>query len=57
MFMKSKELKINLEVYDSATEMSAEDGALVQHAKMATENAYAPYSRFQVGANLLFSAS
>lgn len=53
MFMKSKELKINLEVYDSATEMSAEDGALVQHAKMATENAYAPYSRFQVGAAVL----
>jgi cytidine deaminase len=51
--VKSKELKINLEVYGSVAEMSAEDAALVQYAKAATENAYAPYSHFQVGAAVL----
>lgn len=51
--MKNKELKINLEVYDSVAEMSSEERALVQHAREATENAYAPYSHFQVGAAVL----
>ncbi len=51
--MRNRELKINLEVYDSAAEMSHEDGALVQRAKEATANAYAPYSHFQVGAAVL----
>ena len=51
--MKSRELKINLEVYGTAAEMPAQDSALVQRAKLATEGAYAPYSRFQVGAAAL----
>jgi len=53
--MKTKELKISLEVYDSADEMSAQDSALVARAKEATESAYAPYSRFQVGAAVLLA--
>jgi cytidine deaminase len=53
MIMKSKELKITLEVYGSAAEISAQDNALVQCAKQATEGAYAPYSHFQVGAAAL----
>ncbi|MDR2937807.1 MAG: cytidine deaminase [Prevotellaceae bacterium] len=51
--MKNKEIKINLEVYGSSSEMSAQDSDLVQRAKLATENAYAPYSNFQVGAAVL----
>jgi cytidine deaminase len=51
--MKNKEIKINLEVYGSSSEMSAQDSDLVQRAKVATENAYAPYSNFQVGAAVL----
>jgi cytidine deaminase len=51
--MKNREVKINLEVYDSLSEMSIQDSSLAQQAKAATKNAYAPYSRFQVGAAVL----
>ena len=40
-------------VYDSASELSEELRNLLELAKQAYKNAYAPYSRFQVGAALL----
>lgn len=39
--------------YDSETEFSKTDQKLIQLAKDATKNAYAPYSKFNVGACVL----
>ncbi len=41
-----------IEVYASITQLSKSDQALMNKAKAAVEDAYAPYSRFQVGAAL-----
>ncbi|MDR1342721.1 MAG: cytidine deaminase [Prevotellaceae bacterium] len=51
--MKSKEIKILVEAYGSLSDLNADDKALVQHAQKASEGAYAPYSRFLVGAAAL----
>ncbi|MBS1599771.1 MAG: cytidine deaminase [Bacteroidetes bacterium] len=48
--MKKKEHKFSFEVYDSIRELNREDAALLEEAKKITVNAYAPYSRFRVGA-------
>ena len=40
----------NYEVYDSLQELSTEDAALLELAREASNNAYAPYSKFKVGA-------
>jgi cytidine deaminase len=39
--------------YDSIDELSPEDGELLKEAEVALKDAYAPYSRFKVGAALL----
>jgi cytidine deaminase len=39
--------------YQSTEELSKEDFTLLQHAKEATLRAYAPYSKFRVGAAVL----
>lgn len=49
--MKELKIEINMKVYQSE-ELSAEDQELVNRAIEATGNAYAPYSKFQVGAAL-----
>lgn len=51
-----KELKIttNVQVYQY-DELVEEDRILVDKAKAMTENSYAPYSKFHVGAALLLS--
>lgn len=46
-------INIHYESYESIHELSKEDQILIQKAKFAAENlAYAPYSKFQVGAAL-----
>lgn len=51
-----KELKIttNIQVYNY-NELVEEDKILIDKAKAMTENSYAPYSKFNVGAALLLS--
>ena len=48
--MKKDEYKFSFEVYESMDELSEEDSWLLNEAREVTENAYAPYSHFHVGA-------
>lgn len=45
-----KQYNFNYTHFDSPEQMSAADRELVAEAKQATRNAYAPYSKFNVGA-------
>lgn len=45
-----KEFSFSVDVYDSADLLPEEDALLLAEAQAATENAYAPYSEFHVGA-------
>ncbi len=47
-----KNLQINYEVYTSETELNESDRFLLNKAKEAASQAYAPYSNFKVGAAL-----
>ena len=48
--MKKEVHQFSYEVYDSAEELNPADAVLLNKAKEATRDAYAPYSRFRVGA-------
>ena len=48
--MIKKEFKFFYEAYDSIEELAKEDAGLLIEARKSTQNAYAPYSHFQVGA-------
>ncbi len=48
--MTKQDYHFNYEVYDSINDLSDEDSQLLTAARKVTEDAYAPYSRFQVGA-------
>ena len=48
--MKKSEYKFSFDIYDSIEELSSADAWLLQEAREVTEQAYAPYSHFQVGA-------
>ena len=48
--MNKKEFSLYYEEYASAQELSAADALLLLKAREATRDAYAPYSRFKVGA-------
>lgn len=50
MNMQKIEIGFQYEVYESSGELSPEDSLLVEAARQATKDAYAPYSRFHVGA-------
>lgn len=48
--MKTNQITISYEEYESAEQLSAADRQLLELARRATADAYAPYSGFQVGA-------
>ncbi|MGQ0739873.1 MAG: cytidine deaminase [Bacteroidota bacterium] len=48
--MKPKKIEFEYEVYESISELSEEDAWLLNEARSVTEQAYAPYSNFHVGA-------
>lgn len=52
--MTSKEIKIAYQEFDAIDELEAKDRELAQAAVEATAQAYAPYSKFNVGAAVLF---
>lgn len=48
--MSEKVINIRYNVFESADELSAQDKELLDAAIIASDNAYAPYSNFHVGA-------
>lgn len=48
--MKQQKYQFDFEVYDSIDDLTEEDAWLLKEAREVTENAYAPYSGFHVGA-------
>lgn len=48
--MKQEKFTFSYEVYQDGSELSEKDAWLLNEARQVTDQAYAPYSRFQVGA-------
>jgi cytidine deaminase len=48
--MNSHKYEFEYEVLEDAAELNTEDAALLSQARTVTQHAYAPYSRFYVGA-------
>jgi cytidine deaminase len=48
--MKEKKFEFEYEVYDDISQLTKQDAWLLQEARSVTEQAYAPYSNFHVGA-------
>ena len=48
--MRKEQFVSPYEVYDNPDELNEQDAELLQYAHKAAQNAYAPYSRFHVGA-------
>jgi cytidine deaminase len=48
--MKEKKFEFEYEVYDDIGQLAEEDAWLLREAKAVTDQAYAPYSKFHVGA-------
>lgn len=53
--MKKIEISTSATLFNSISELSTEDKMLMEQAILARENAYAPYSKFSVGAALLLA--
>jgi len=51
--MQTREIKILYKEFESVVELPAQDKQLIEAARSAALNAYAPYSKFQVGAAVL----
>ena len=51
--MEKRKIGFELLIYDDASELSQNDQKLLRDAAAARENAYAPYSKFKVGAAVL----
>lgn len=50
--MKDIQINIPVTVYEDYTELPEADRVIVEEARLATYRAYAPYSRFSVGASI-----
>lgn len=48
--MRNERIQIDFKVYATASELSKADADLLEMARQAVSHAYAPYSRFRVGA-------
>ena len=48
--MKENKFEFSYEVYDNISELNEKDAWLLTEARGITEQAYAPYSKFHVGA-------
>jgi cytidine deaminase len=48
--MKENKIEISYKVFDDSSELSNEDALLLNEARKVTKLAYAPYSKFYVGA-------
>src|SRR4029079_3945226 len=48
--MKENKFEFNYKVFESIDELPEDQRRLLKEARQVTENAYAPYSNFQVGA-------
>jgi cytidine deaminase len=48
--MKEKKFEFEYQVYDDSSELSEQDAWLLNEARAVTDQAYAPYSNFHVGA-------
>ncbi len=48
--MNKKEYHFSFDEYSSSSELTNDDAALLKEARLITSNAYAPYSKFLVGA-------
>ncbi len=53
--MKKNEILTIVYQYDSISELLKEDAFLIENAQEAAKQAYAPYSKFQVGASILLA--
>jgi cytidine deaminase len=53
--MRAIQHTIHYKIYDNESELNQEDVDLLTCAKKAMQNAYAPYSKFQVGAAALLA--
>ncbi|MRI01708.1 cytidine deaminase [Kriegella sp. EG-1] len=53
--MQKRKLEFNYTMFDSLEELSSKQQHLMQCAISARENAYAPYSKFKVGAAVILS--
>lgn len=53
--MKDIQHTIHYKIYDNESELDQQDVDLLTSAKKAMQNAYAPYSKFQVGAAALLA--
>jgi len=49
-YMKENKFEFEYEVYNDSSELNEQDAWLLNEARTVTENAYAPYSNFHVGA-------
>lgn len=51
--MRKIDLQTTIKIYDDSKELTPAISALLEHARHMATQAYAPYSRFQVGASVL----